>query len=362
MAGQEPRRVAIVTGTRAEFGLLRPVIDACLGRSELETLLLVTGTHLTRGTVTDVRSAGYRIHREVMMQLPGDRDRLSESEAVGRGVMSFATAWREMVPDVVLVLGDRVEAFAAAASASVGGVRVAHVHGGDRAEGVADEAMRHAISKLAHLHFAASAESRRRLVRMGEASSSVFRVGSPAMDGLDAVKPAEDAPRVIVMQHPIGAADDQERAWMRGTLRAVAKHDPLVMWPNSDAGSAGIRSAIEEAGLRTVDHLPRERFLSLLAGCEVLVGNSSAGLIEAAGLRRAAVNVGPRQGGRERPASVLDCDYGERAVRAAVRSARGLDLRRMRHPYGRGDAGVKIAEVLAELDLAAVPVRKRNAY
>jgi len=240
---------------------------------------------------------------------------------------------------------------------------VAHVHGGDRAEGVADEAMRHAITKLAHIHLPATADSRRRILRMGEHGDHVHRVGSPAIDGLKAVRPAPDAPRAIVLQHPIGADIEAERRGMAETLAATRSLQPrLVLAPNGDPGCAGVRAAIADAGIEPIEHLPRPRFLALLKGAGVIVGNSSAGLIEAAALRTPAVNVGPRQAGRHRPRHVVDCDYGRANVEAALRRALTLDLAGLRHPYGPGRTGPSIADLLASIDLDAIPLRKRNRY
>ncbi|MFW6060796.1 MAG: UDP-N-acetylglucosamine 2-epimerase [Phycisphaeraceae bacterium] len=361
MATQQ-HTIAVVTGTRAEFGLLLPVMRAIRARRGLQLRTVVTGAHLISGTWRDVRDAGFEIDAKVRMQRKDTSGRVADVAALGRGVRGLGEAFARLRPDVVLVLGDRIEAFAAASAASVGGLRVAHIHGGDRAEGVADEAMRHAVSKLAHLHFAATVQSRKRLVRMGEVEGCVYNVGSPAVDGLRDVEPAGDAPDVVVMQHPIGESDARERQWMRGTLRATAKHERLVLAPNHDPGREGIMRALREVKVEAVTHLPRARFLAMLRGARAIVGNSSAGLIEAAALRTACVNVGPRQGGRERPGSVVDCEYGEQRVRAALRRALAMDLRRMRHPYGDGCAGQRIAEVLGEVDLAGVPVRKQNAY
>lgn len=281
--------------------------------------------------------------------------------AMAKGIAGFGKVFESMKPDVVMVLGDRIEAFAAAAAGSVGGIRVAHIHGGDRAEGVADEAMRHAISKLAHVHFAATMLSRERLIRMGEAAEVVWDVGSPAVDGMEGVE-ASGVERLIVMQHPIGESDAREQRWMGETLEAVRHLEPVVMGPNGDAGCAGIWRAIQEAGVEAIAHLPRARWLEMLAGATALVGNSSAGLIEGAVLRVPCVNVGPRQNGREKPANVVDCDYGTAHVRGALVKALSLDLRRMRHPYGDGHTGERIAAILAEMDWAKVSVRKRNSY
>ena len=366
------RRIAVITGTRAEYGILELVLDAIDAHPALDLKLIVTGTHLTTDSIKDIR---HRIAARVPMQRPTARrtnkgtkkginpfSRGDDVQALGRGVAGMGKALARFGPDLVLVLGDRIEALAGALAGQVGGTLVAHIHGGDRAEGVADEAMRHAISKLAHLHFAATAQSRRRLIRMGELPEHVYNTGSPAIDALRAVAPADDAPELIVMQHPIGAADDTERQWMHATLEATAKYKRLVMSPNHDPGRAGIMRAIADHGITPIDHLPRARFLALLASARALVGNSSAGLIEAAALRTACVNLGPRQAGRQRPRTVIDADYGVTATRHALKQALALKTTTIKHPYGDGHAGQRIADLLATLALDQVPLRKRNAY
>ncbi|MBI1370949.1 MAG: UDP-N-acetylglucosamine 2-epimerase (hydrolyzing) [Planctomycetes bacterium] len=348
------RTIAVVTGSRAEYGLLAPVMRAIADRSDLSLRVLVAGAHLVTGTERDVK---FKVAARIPMQQRGKTGRLADALALSRGVAGFARAFDKLKPDFVLVLGDRIEPFAAASAASVGGFRVAHIHGGDRAEGVADEAMRHAISKLAHMHFAASALSRKRLLKMGE--QHVYFTGSPAADGLNRVKPAKDAPQIIVLQHPIGADDAKERRWMRQTLAATEGFHRLVMGPNTDPGSAGIVAALPP---NAVDHMARDRWLSMLAGARVLAGNSSAGLIEAAVLKTPVVNIGPRQGGRERPRNVIDCDYGEKEVRRAIKRAMKLDLDKLKHPYGDGRASKRIAKLLAAVSLETISVRKHNAY
>jgi len=359
------RTIAIVTGARAEYGLLESVIAAVAAHPRLTLQLIVTGTHLVTDSVKDIRfpiAARVRMQANVQQKGSDPFSRAADVQALARGVAGLGKAFAKLRPDIVVVLGDRIEAFAAATAGSVGGLRVAHLHGGDRAEGVADEAMRHAISKLAHLHFAATAQSRKRLVKMGEDPERVWNVGSPAIDALKDVQPADDAPTLIIMQHPIGGDDAQERQWMDATLRATAKYNRLVMSPNHDPGRAGILTAIADHGVTPVDHLPRQRFLALLAGARAILGNSSAGLIEAAALRTPAVNVGTRQAGRERPGSVIDAACNATAIRKALSAALAMDTARLRHPYGKGDTGKRIAERLAALDLNAVSVRKHNTY
>lgn len=356
---RHPRKIAVVTGTRAEYGLLETVMRAVDQHPRLTLQCVAAGMHLVTGTHHDI---AFPIAAKVRLQKPDRVGRHHDAVALGRGVSVFAEAFAQLEPDFVLVLGDRLEAFAAASAASVGGRRLAHVHGGDRAEGVADEAMRHATSKLAHLHFPATAQSRRRLVRLGEHPEVIFNHGSPAADGLDGVRPAQDAPTVIVMHHPVGDDDATEHRRMRDLLRVTEKYKPIVMSPNHDPGRDGIIRAIGEAGVTPVDHLPRPEFLARLKAARVIVGNSSAGLIEAAILKTPAVNVGSRQGGRETPPSVVSCAHEPRAIRSAIDHALALATKRLRHPYGRGDTGQRIADTLAEIDLDAVSLRKQNRY
>ena len=357
-----PRTIAVVTGTRAEFGLLLPVIRAIEKHPKLRLQTLVTGTHLVTDSIEDITAAGVPIRVRIGMQRKGETGRAADIAALGRGIAGFGKHFSTDRPDVVLLLGDRIEPFAAAAAGHLAGLHVAHLHGGDRAEGVADESLRHAISKLAHLHFPATAQSRRRLIRMGEHTQHIFNLGSPAIDDLGDVAAASDAPQLLIMQHPIGESDTQEHQWMAATLAATANHRRLVLMPNHDPGREGICRAIQAADVDAVNHLPRSRFLSLVKAAGVIVGNSSAGLIEAAALKTPAVNIGPRQAGREKPRSVIDCSYGEKNVRSAVKRALSLDLKNLRHPYGRGDSGIRIADRLATIDLDHIPLRKQNAY
>jgi UDP-hydrolysing UDP-N-acetyl-D-glucosamine 2-epimerase len=354
--------IAVVTGSRAESGLLISTMRAVRAHPKLRLRIVAAGSLLVRGAWRELVSTGFTIDTKVRMQTAKKIGRSADVAALGRGVAGFGKAFDQLMPDCVVVLGDRIEVLAAASAASIGGFRLAHIHGGDRAEGVADEAIRHAVSKLSHIHFTATAQSRGRLIRMGEDPKRVYLVGSPAIDGLKNIESATDAPKLIVMQHPVGGSDKQEADWMRATLRATESCDRLVMLPNLDPGRDGICRAIRDAKITPVEHLPREQFLAQLKGVSAIVGNSSAGLIEASALRVPCVDIGPRQAGRQKPGNVISCGYGESQVARAIRRAIKLDLRRMRHPYGDGRAGQAIARLLASSGLCSVPLRKQNMY
>jgi UDP-hydrolysing UDP-N-acetyl-D-glucosamine 2-epimerase len=381
------KRILAVTGSRADFGLLVPVLRAIEGAPGLELLVVAAGSHLVPPALTyhDVKKL-FHVADAAPMQTPGRTTRLDDAESTGRGLHRFARIYRRLSPTWVVVLGDRIEAFAAAAAASIAGIPVAHIHGGDRAEGVADESLRHATTKLSHLHLAATPASAQRILKMGERPESVHVVGSPAVDGLDRVEPMSDAaaselgsPDTVLLFHPVGRQAEHEEASASGAIEALAGRRVLALDPNLDPGRDGIMRALEGAPASTVvrrmPHMERPRFLSLLkrlaaaggpdgSGGGLIVGNSSAALIEAAALKLPAVNIGPRQAGRERPTNVVDAP-GDNAndIRQAIQLALTIDRAAISHPYGDGRTGPRIAEILA---LAPAPderlLRKRNAY
>ena len=366
------RHIAVVTGTRAEYGLLEPVLDAIDVHPMLTCSLIVSGSHLlpevsTRDEIMNKRS----VHAEVYMQQPGRVGRGEDAQAVARGIEGCIKAYDNMLPDIVLVLGDRIEAFAAASAASIGGYTLGHIHGGDRAEGVADEAMRHAITKLAHIHFPATLKSANRIQKMGEHLERIFMVGSPAADGMHAITPMSDesyahlgSPRTLFLMHGTGAESDQEFSAAKNVIEACIASGPvLAIAPNTDSGSEDVMRALRECGDRVLikNHLPRNQFLSLLKRVDALVGNSSAGLIEAAILGCPSINVGSRQNGRERANNVIDVlDANISEVCSAIDEA-GKLCKGIHHPYGDGHSGEQIAEVLVTVPISRPP-RKRNSY
>ncbi|MFA6044379.1 MAG: UDP-N-acetylglucosamine 2-epimerase [Phycisphaerales bacterium] len=375
-----PLRVAVVTGSRAEYGLLRPVMRAIAARPELSLLVVTAGSHLVLPgeTFRDVK-ADFPIAGIVPMQVAGRTGRDEDVQSVGRGVGRFGRVFGEITPDLVVVLGDRIEAFAAATAASLGGLPLAHIHGGDRAEGIADEAMRHAITKLAHIHFPATRESADRLIRMGEDAARVHMVGSPALDELASMPAASDEtwaelgkPEVVFLMHPSRGDAAAERSLAEALLARLSSKRVLAMHPNLDSGREGIIEAITQEQARRPEgfvargHLTRALFVGVLkrlcAERGVLVGNSSAALIEAAALGLAAVDIGPRQAGRERFGNVISI-AGALELGEALEKATPIPPGSVEHGYGDGHAGEKIAAFLAKVDAKAQGFsRKRCAY
>lgn len=393
------RTVAIVTGTRAEFGLLRPVIDAVRKHKRLKLQLIAAGAHFLppARTIREVKAA-YPVAAEVRMQKPGRTGRAADAEALGRGVAGFARAFAKLKPDWVVLLGDRIEAFAAASAASIAGIAVCHIHGGDRAEGIADEAMRHAITKLSHLHCAATKLSGERIVKLGERAEYVQVTGSPAIDGLAKIRPMGDAeaqklgdPEVLLLMHPSGLKPEWEvcalhHAYIIARYPQGLSARTLALSPNWDAGRDVLQCRLEElaatdSGISLISHIERPRFIALLKRLAArptgaLIGNSSAGLVECAALGLPTINLGPRQSGRECSANVLQllneadvygsddigerCDRAMTAARAHVRSSLA---RRPSRLFGDGRAGPRIAALLAKVDPHdPALLRKRNTY
>lgn len=379
MSARRRRRVAVVTGTRAEYGLLRSAMTAIQRSRRQELQLVVTGMHLLKKfgrTIDEIVADGWQVDARVPMQT-GQDERLDQATGLSRGVSGMAGYFERAKTDVVIVLGDRIEAMAGALAAVTSGRILAHIHGGDVAPGDLDEGLRHAITKLAHIHLAATEQAARRIVRLGERPEYVHTVGAPGLDRMFELLRARSQARqsksdtALILQHPAGRSAARERQVMSALLGAVSESGltPLVIYPNSDPGHAGVIQAIETAArklnsLRVERSLARDEYLTLLAEARVLVGNSSSGIIEAASAGTPAVNVGDRQQGRQRSGrSVIDCGEVRGEVRAAI--ARALRCRPRlggRTCYGDGQAGKRIADILARTPLTDEVRRKRLTY
>ena len=391
---EQRRRVCFVTGTRAEFGLMRSTLEAIRAHAKLKLQLVVTGMHLdpTRGgSVDQIRAKGWTIDRVVPWPAPAfEADNAIQT---GEAMAGIARAVSELESQIVLIVGDRVEAFAAASAAHIAGRVVAHVHGGDRALGQVDDSLRHAITKLAHVHFPATKHSAARIARLGEDKWRIHQVGSPGLDDLPAHPVAwpsrpstsrpgggrtgetpmpREEPTALVVLHPVDTDGSVEYTRALTVLRAVASipfHHISIVYPNTDPGAAGIvrcwREHATGARYEVFSDLPRDQFLGRLRNATVLVGNSSSGIIEAASFGTPVIDVGPRQQGRERSQNVTSMPYSEAAIRRELKRLwnNGRPKRfRGRNVYGGGGAGRKIAAVLARVDLGDRTRRKLIAY
>ena len=392
------RTVAIFTGSRSEYGLLYPILRAIAADTRLEYQLLAGGAHLDEDfgrTVAEIERDGFRVSSEV--RIPAHPDTRSyTAQSIADGVRSVARILEELRPDIVLIYGDRFESFAAMIAATQMNFPVAHIEGGDYTEGGAfDDSVRHAMTKLAHLHFTTNEQATERVLKLGEEPWRVTTAGLPALDlarqgiftgpddlaaefGFDLLRPL-----ILFCQHSIATEPEKAAEQVAPSLHALAQLasagcQVLITYPNNDAGGRAIIAAIEDfegSGLRgvlVVPSLGRSRFHGMLnlmgnAGRGVLAGNSSAGIKETRAFGCPCVNIGPRQRGRLRCANVIDVDFDAAAIAGAIR--RALDDREFRelcrtceNVYGAGDSGARIAEILATVPLDSKLLRKKMIY
>lgn len=375
------RRIVYLSGTRADFGLMRTTLQQIAATPGLSLQVLVTGMHLSAAhghTVDEIHEAGLPVCAQVPLDMA---TRTGRSMALGiaeclRGVTEVLVRDK---PDLLLLLGDRGEMLAGAIAALHLDIPSVHLHGGERS-GTVDEPVRHAITKLATHHFVATPGSRERLLAMGEDSARIHVTGAPGIDGLSALGGmpraqclqalglAPASRFILVAFHPVVQQAAQARAQAADLARALAGADLPVVWlePNADAGALGVLQALDDAALpagsRRFTHLPRPLFAAALAHCNALVGNSSAGIIEAATFGTPVLNVGDRQRLRERGGNVVDVPAQAGDLEAGLTRVLGMGRRAWDNPYGDGRAGERIARLLADLPLEPVWLEKTNCY
>jgi len=382
-----PRRVGVVTVSRSDYGHLHPVLDAIRRSPDLELMLFVAGMHLEPrfgDTVRDIEADGFAIAERVPMLDGGDSPE-AVAAATGRGVEGFARVFARQRPDLLVVLGDRFEMLAAAVAALPFALPVAHIHGGEVSEGAMDNQIRHAITKLAHLHFASAVEHAQRIARMGEEAWRIHTVGGPGLDRLVAMEPlsrrvlaaeldiSERGPWLLVTFHPVTLEYRDTGAHVDELLAALEKAEGtlVITYPNADTAGQLVIERIEEfAGrhptrCRLVRNLGERRYLSLLRHADVMVGNSSSGLIEAPSFGLPVVNIGARQRGRLRGANVIDVEPARDEILRAIETAQTSAFRARAgaegNPYGDGRAAPRIVDVLRTVPLNARLVQKRFA-
>jgi UDP-hydrolysing UDP-N-acetyl-D-glucosamine 2-epimerase len=380
----QSRSIAIVTGTRAEFGLLSHLMRALQRRSDVNPLLIATGTHFDPRfgeSVKEIEAAGLPIAAKVPMSIRGDRGE-DVAHAMAQVTAGMADAFSGLQPDMIVVLGDRFEMLATVAAATAMRIPVAHIHGGELSEGVIDDSMRHAITKLSHLHLASAPVYRDRIIQMGEDPARVLVPGALAVDAISDLKPVARAeiearlgirlgtPLFLVTYHPETAARDTGAEGIEPLIAALGRFPEasvVITGVNADAGHGAIAmrlAAYADANAGRVvlkNSLGQALYLAVMSNADAVIGNSSSGVIEAPIMRVPTVNIGDRQRGRMMPTSVISCPPETDAIEAAIRKAMGLrDKVREGQgaDFGKPGVGDRMAEVLATIELAGL-TRKR---
>jgi UDP-hydrolysing UDP-N-acetyl-D-glucosamine 2-epimerase len=388
------RRIAVFTGNRAEYGLQYPILKAVAADPRLEYFLLVSGAHLKDNfgrTIKEIEADGFRIHAEIRIDMPRD-DLFATAQAIGSGIQNVSRCLAELRPDFLVVYADRFEGFAALVAGTQMGIPTAHVEGGDYTEGGAlDDSVRHAMTKLAHLHFTTNEEAAERVRRMGEEPWRVHVVGFPALDLIAAghyARPDDvytryhldpKRPIFIATQHSVTTEFDvagEQIAPVLAALEEAGKRwgaQVMLTYPNDDAGGRRITSALDAFAARGLPFvqlhasLGRYYFHGVLNVASAYVGNSSSGIKETPAFHTAAINVGSRQRGRLRGNNVIDVGYDRAEIVEALRrciedQAWKAQLATCTNPYGAGDAGPRIAEVLATVPIDPRLIQKKMTY
>jgi UDP-N-acetylglucosamine 2-epimerase (non-hydrolysing)/GDP/UDP-N,N'-diacetylbacillosamine 2-epimerase (hydrolysing) len=378
------RKVCVVTGSRAEYGLLYWLMKEIQADPDLDLQLVATGMHLSPEfglTYRVIEEDGFRIDQKVEMLLSSDTP-VGVTKSMGLATIGFAEAFERLKPDILVLLGDRFEALAAAQAAMVARIPIAHLHGGETTEGVIDEAIRHAITKMAHFHFVAAEPYRRRVIQLGEQPERVLNVGAPGLDAINrtqlltlseleqALAFAAGNEFFLVTYHPttLGPSPQEGLDSLLQALDAYPETKIILTKPNADPGNRGLISRLETYASQQPHRvylsasLGQRLYLSAMAHASLVVGNSSSGLIEAPALRTASINIGSRQDGRLRASSVIDCEEACDAIVQAI--AHGLSqphqaaCEAVVSPYGSGNTAKRIASFLSAANLDGV-LRKK---
>lgn len=378
------RKVCIVTGTRAEYGLLRWVMEGIQAAPELTLQVVATGMHLSPEfglTYREIEKDGFRIDEKVEMLLSSDTP-MAITKSMGLGMIGFADALQRLRPDLLVVLGDRFEILSAVCAALVACIPVAHLHGGEVTEGAIDEAIRHSITKMSHLHFVAAEEYRRRVIQLGEHPDHVFLVGGLGVDSIKRLRLLDRSEleasldfklgrkNLLVTFHPVTLEHTSAGSQMRELLAALERLTDIHLiftYPNADTEGREIFRLIEafvqrRTNAKAFTSLGQLRYLSCMLQVDGVVGNSSSGLTETPSFRKGTINIGDRQYRRLKAPSVIDCPPDREAIATALEKLYSSDfqqsLKVVCNPYGEGGASDKIVEILRRTSLSGI-LKKR---
>ena len=380
------RKICIITGTRAEYGLLRWVMQGIKADPELTLQIIATGMHLSPEfglTYREIEQDGFQIDRKVEMLTSSDTP-VGIAKSMGLGLIGFADALNDLHPDLIVVLGDRFEIFSAVSAALVARIPVAHLHGGEATEGSIDEALRHSITKMSHLHFVAAEEYRQRVIQLGEQPDRVLLVGGLGADNISRLKLLDrealqqslgfelGQKSLLVCFHPATLETNTAAQQMAELLAALAelRNTQLVFtMPNADTDGRVLVQLIEQfvaqhSNTRAYTSLGQLRYLSCMAHVDGVVGNSSSGLLEAPSFQKGTINIGDRQRGRLQTASVINCEPTRHSITAALVRLYSKEfqasLSKVRSPYGEGGASAAIVAKVKAVSLGTL--HKKHFY
>ena len=380
------RNITYITGTRADYGLMRSTLRSIEEKRNLSLSLIVTGMHLSHKfgyTLQEIQRDKFKIAKKIPVLLSQDTG-AAMVKSFGKFVVELADILEELDPDIMLLLGDRWEMMAGAVVGAYMNKLVAHVAGGELS-GSIDEPNRHVITRFAHLHFVANEVYAQRLIKIGEEKNRIYVVGAPGLDDIVegnyySPKMIEkefglnlDQPILLVVQHPVVTECEKADQQMKTTLDSVGKfkYQTIVIYPNADAGGRKMIRVINEyqkecAFLHSYENLSREAYLGLMAISSVMVGNSSSGIVEAPSFRLPVVNIGTRQSGRLRANNIIDVDYNVSEIVAAIKRALSkkfvTEIQDCKNPYGGGKTGWQIADILSRYKIDSRILQKKLAY
>jgi GDP/UDP-N,N'-diacetylbacillosamine 2-epimerase (hydrolysing) len=371
------RKICVVTGTRAEYGLLYWLIKEIEADKDLELQIIVTGMHLSPefGLTYKTIEKEFKIDKKIEMLLSSDTA-IGISKSMGLAQIGFAEAYEELKPDMVVVLGDRYEIFSAVSAAMIARIPIAHLHGGEATEGAFDEAIRHSITKMSHLHFTATKEYRNRVIQLGEHPSRVFNVGGMGIENIKRLKLLSreefeksidfklNKKNILLTFHPVTLENSTAKEQFQELLEAIDElEDTNIIFTkaNSDTDGRVINSMIDEYVVKNsqksvcFSSLGQLRYLSALQYVDAMVGNSSSGLAETPSFKIGTINIGDRQKGRIKADSVIDCKPNKQNIKKAFEKFYSKEfqeiLKSVKNPYGDGCASKRIIEVIKNIDL-----------
>lgn len=374
------RKICVVTGTRAEYGLLHWLMDGINKSTKLELQIIATGMHLSPEfglTYKEIENDGFKIDRKVEMLVSSDSSN-GIVKSMGLGMIGITDALEDLKPDLLLVLGDRYEIFSAVSASMVYRIPVAHLHGGEATEGLIDEPIRHSITKMSHLHFVANTEYRKRVIQLGEQPDRIFLVGGLGIDNIVKLnllgrKELEQAlgfklgsKNLMITFHPVTLEDSTSDEQMQELLAALGKLKDthlIFTMPNADTDGRILFKLIEDfvekhPHSKAFTSLGQLRYLSCIQHVDGVVGNSSSGLHEVPSYKKGTINIGDRQRGRIKADSVIDCGPTRKSIGDALKKLYSTDFQRtlktVVNPYGTGGASEAIVKKLEDISLSDI--------